>query len=494
MFESITPSAYDARPLVPQSRFPALPECPQASASVTPPHTMTAALASASATHSPTVHPTLFSPAPLLLLSGQMSQPLPGRPTLASLSTGAGMPPSRAVSHPSNSSGTGTLASHPPTPRAAGVGGPSRAAHGPVPVPRSHERLAPRGSEPHLLARVPLPEQAALWSMNPQSSSLTGLSGTPNTPLGRRGARLSGSSQSSLDPDHSPNPSRTPPSTPITRKPALEPARAGTNLPAAAAAAAVTPTTTHGQQPGSAMHYPGTASSQPRPPLLQASQAGALPGSGRGSATSRSSAARMDGSSRPVSATLSPISPQLSAVALTLSKQPSGSDLPHDSTGSIRRSHIRTLSDPTELRNLGLAASSAAAASPSRAVLFGAPSHESIVHLDSEQSSDSSSVPSLSLSRSGVPAFGQNAPPSTFRPEVAVCVCVCDLVLEALFKVFFFVAPTHFPPQVPTIRWQRGGLLGRGAFGRVYSALDLSTGRQYAAKQVRERACDAFVF
>eukprot|EP00656_Telonema_subtile_P053570 TRINITY_DN7793_c0_g5_i5.p1 TRINITY_DN7793_c0_g5~~TRINITY_DN7793_c0_g5_i5.p1 ORF type:complete len:850 (+),score=168.75 TRINITY_DN7793_c0_g5_i5:121-2670(+) len=36
-----------------------------------------------------------------------------------------------------------------------------------------------------------------------------------------------------------------------------------------------------------------------------------------------------------------------------------------------------------------------------------------------------------------------------------------------------------------TIRWQRGELLGQGSFGKVYSGLDLRTGRLIAVKQVR---------
>ena len=35
------------------------------------------------------------------------------------------------------------------------------------------------------------------------------------------------------------------------------------------------------------------------------------------------------------------------------------------------------------------------------------------------------------------------------------------------------------------IRWQRGHLLGRGAFGSVYMGLCLDTGKFFAAKQVR---------
>ena len=50
-------------------------------------------------------------------------------------------------------------------------------------------------------------------------------------------------------------------------------------------------------------------------------------------------------------------------------------------------------------------------------------------------------------------------------------------------------APPALPPvkkrDAPPIRWQRGELIGCGAFGRVYMGMNLDSGELLAVKQVR---------
>ena len=64
-------------------------------------------------------------------------------------------------------------------------------------------------------------------------------------------------------------------------------------------------------------------------------------------------------------------------------------------------------------------------------------------------------------------------------------------VTESLFSNNSSVPPTPsseastlIPRDTKPIRWQKGGLIGQGAFGKVYHALNLDTGEIMAAKQV----------
>lgn len=352
-----------------------------------------------------------------------------------------------------------------------------------------------RGSEPRLIAEATLPEAAAMWSITPTSSTRI-----------TRPPRFSGSSQSSssnaddLLTTVSPA-NRTPPSTPQTRKHSMpmgsgvggmgggggmggmEPRRSpATNINNSGSLLAPQSVVMTGGGLGYSARSSATTTTSTGTVQSTATTTSTITGNyGRGGtpttagtlSSSSGGGVGRGGDSRPVSVTLSPVSPHTS-MATGISKQTSAADVTRGPDSMQRRTHNRTLSDPTELRSiLGappmVPVPASSAQNRGHYSLLAANSHESINQLESEPSSDSSSVPSLGAHTSSSRAGGTLTGPG----GVGIGAIGSGPLSSSLSA-----------SQHGAIRWQRGPLLGRGAYGRVYLALDQISGRQYAAKQI----------